>query len=146
LKDPAGEAFRILVPVSGSTVSRRGAEVAVALARTSSYPLRVIYVATTRDKGTRRRTASVSLFQEEAILKETIALAARYDVDVSTTLRTNTAPEEAILQEASESQIDLVVMGVDRIPGDSLNFGTVAAEVLKRSKASVLLVSNGDNK
>ena len=146
LKDPAGEAFRILVPVSGSTVSRSGAEVAVALARTSSYPLRVIYVATTRDKGTRRRTASVSLFQEEAILKETIALAARYDVDVSTTLRTNTAPEEAILQEASESQIDLVVMGVDRIPGDSLNFGTVAAEVLKRSKASVLLVSNGDNK
>jgi hypothetical protein len=64
--------------------------VAVALARSSSHPLRVIYVTTTRDKGRRRRNVSVSLFEEEAILKETIALAARYDVEVITTLRTNT--------------------------------------------------------
>ncbi len=143
LKPPASNAFRILVPVSGSAVSRRGAEIAIALARMSPVPLRVIYVTTTRDKGARRNGASVSLAREEAILKDTAALAARYDVDVATTLRANAAPEEAILQEIKNSGADLVVMGVDRIQGDALNFGSVAATVLKKSKVSVLLVSNG---
>ncbi|MGB3865368.1 MAG: cation:proton antiporter [Xanthobacteraceae bacterium] len=141
-----GDDLRILVPVSGSSVSRRGAEVAVALARSSNYPLRVVYVSTTRDKGARRRNIGTSLFQEEAVLKETIALAQRYDVDVMTSLRTNTSPEEAILQEMRDSRSDLVVMGVDRIEGDTLNFGGVAAEVLKESRGSVLLVSNGEGK
>jgi hypothetical protein len=39
---------------------------------------------------------------------------------------------------------DLVVMGVDRIHGEALNFGSVAAAVLRKSKVSVLLVSNGE--
>jgi|APThiThiocy_cv2_1041547.scaffolds.fasta_scaffold12816_2 Kef-type K+ transport system membrane component KefB/nucleotide-binding universal stress UspA family protein len=144
LSRPDSDGLKILVPVSGSGVSRRGAEVAVALARSSSHPLRVIHVTTTRDKGRRRRNLGASLFEEEAILKEIIALAARYDVEVVTTLRTNTAPETAILQEMRDSAIDLVVMGVDRIEGDALNFGGVAAEVLKDADGSVLLVSNGE--
>jgi len=146
LTQPDSDGLKILVPVSGSGVSRRGAEVAVALARSSNHPLRVIYVTTTRDKGARRRHLGTSLFQEESILKETIALAARYDVDVITTLRTNASPEKAILQEMRDSHIDLVVMGVDRIEGDALNFGGVAAEVLKESPGSVLLISNGGTK
>jgi nucleotide-binding universal stress UspA family protein len=148
LKPPLNNAFRILVPVSGSGVSRRGAEVAVALARMSTTPLHVIYVSTTRDKGVRRNGASMSLVREEAILKDTSALAARYDVDVTTALRANTAPEEAILREIKNSGADLVVMGVDRIQGDALNFGGVAAAVLRKSKASILLVSaaQGENR
>ena len=39
LRRPVSDGLRILVPVSGSGVSRRGAEIAVALARTSSQPL-----------------------------------------------------------------------------------------------------------
>ena len=88
----------------------------------------------------------MSHLREEAILKDTMAMAARYDVDVTTTLHANAAPEEAILQEIKNSGADLVVMGVDRIQGDELNFGSVAAAVLKKSKVSVLLVSNGEAK
>jgi len=139
-------AFRILVPVSGSAVSRRGAEVAIALARTGPAPLQVVYVLTTRDKGVRRTRASVTMLKEEAILKDTAALAARYDVDVETALRSNTSPEEAILQEIKDSGADLVVMGVDRIPGETLNFGSVAAAVVGKSKVSVLLVSGDDHR
>ena len=127
LKQPTSTAFRILVPVSGSAVSRRGAEVAIALARVSQTPLHVIYVTTTRDKGVRRKAVTVPLIREEAILKDIGAHAARYDVDVTTTIRANTAPEEAILQEIKTSGVDLVVMGVDRIAGDELNFGAIAA-------------------
>lgn len=143
LKPPPAANLKILVPVSGSGVSRRGAEIAVALARKSLMPLRVVYVSTTRDKGVRRGAASVSLLKEEAILKDTAALAARYEVDVTTSLRASAAPEEAILQEIRDSGADLVVMGVDRIHGDSLDFGSAAAAVIAKSKVSVLLVSNG---
>ena len=146
LARPDSEGLRILVPVSGSGVSQRGAEVAVALARTSMDPLRAVYVTTTRDKGARRSWSGSSLFREEAILKETIALGARYDVDVVTTLRAHAAPETAILREIHDNRIDLVVMGVDRLEGDRLNFGGVAAEILRESKASVLLVSNGGSR
>ncbi|WP_157113497.1 cation:proton antiporter [Bradyrhizobium embrapense] len=141
--EPTANAWKILVPVSGSNVSRRGAEVAIALARLSREPLQVVYVSTTRDKGARRTSPSMSLAPEEAILKEVAATAARYDINVTTRLRANTAPEVAILQEIAASRADLVVIGVDRIQGDRLNFGSVAATVLGKSKASVLLVSDG---
>ncbi|MGV7218210.1 cation:proton antiporter domain-containing protein [Bradyrhizobium sp. UFLA05-112] len=143
LKQPMPDAFNILVPVSGSGVSKRGAEVAVALAQAGSGSLRVVYVATTRDKGAQRGT-SRGLTKEEGILKDTSDLAARYDVDITTTLRVNRAPEAAILREIDTTDVDLVVMGVDRIQADHLSFGGVADAVLRQSKVSVLLVSSGE--
>lgn len=141
LKQPMPDALNILVPVSGSAVSKRGAEVAVALAGSGS--LRVIYVATTRDKGA-LRGVSRGLSQETGILKDTSDLAARHDVDITTTLRVNRAPEAAILREIDTTDVDLVVMGVDRIQADHLSFGGVADAVLRQSKVSVLLVSSGE--
>ncbi len=143
LKQPNPDGLNILVPVSGSSVSKRGAEIAVALAQAGSGSLRVIYVATTRDKGA-QRGASGGLSQEAGILKDTSDLAARYDVDITTTLRVNRAPEAAILREIETTDVDLVVMGVDRIQADHLSFGGVADAVLGQSKVSVLLVSSGD--
>jgi Kef-type K+ transport system membrane component KefB/nucleotide-binding universal stress UspA family protein len=144
LDRPAANGFRILVPVSGSAVSRRGAEVAIALAHVSPDPLKVIYVSTTRDKGARRGRTSLTLAREEAILKDTAAAAARYNVDVRTALRAHTAPEQAILQEIRSSNADLVVLGVDRIQSDKLDFGSVAQAVLSKSRASVLLIADGE--
>ncbi|MDE2379108.1 cation:proton antiporter, partial [Bradyrhizobium sp.] len=143
LEQPTPAGFGILVPLSGSGVSRRGAEVAIALAQTASASVRVIYVATTRDRGT-RRAATRSRVREEGVLKDASALAARYGVDITTTLQAHAAPETAILQEIESSKADLVVMGVDRIQGDRLSFGGVADVVVRRSKASVLLVSSGE--
>lgn len=143
LKQPMPDALNILVPVSGSGVSKRGEEVAVALTQAGSGSLRVIYVATTRDKGA-QRGASRGLSQEASILKDASDLAARYDVDITTTLRVSRAPEAAILREIDTTDVDLVVMGVDRIQADHLSFGGVADAVLRQSKVSVLLVSSGE--
>jgi nucleotide-binding universal stress UspA family protein len=140
----AAPSFKILVPVSGSAVSRRGAEVAIALAHVCPDPLKVVYVSTTRDRGAQRGRASLSLGREEAVLKDTAAAAARYKVDVSTALRAHTAPEQAILQEIRASNADLVVLGVDRIAGDKLDFGSVAHAVISKSNASVLLIADGE--
>jgi Kef-type K+ transport system membrane component KefB/nucleotide-binding universal stress UspA family protein len=144
LKQPASNVFRVLVPVSGSGVSRRGAEVAITLSRASLVPMQVIYVSTTRDKDSRRE-ASMSLMHEEAILKDIGVLASRYDVAVHTIMHANMSPYDAILKEIRDNDVDLVVMGVDRVKGDSLNFGGVAAAVLEKSEVSVLLVSSGDS-
>jgi Kef-type K+ transport system membrane component KefB/nucleotide-binding universal stress UspA family protein len=143
LEQPASNVFRILVPVSGSGVSRRGAEVAIALARTSLAPMQVVYVATTRDT-TPRHSASMSLMNEEAILKDVGVLASRYDVGVHTIMHASMSPDTAILQEIRNTRADLVVMGVDRVQGDTLNFGGVAASVIEQSEVSVLLVSSGE--
>jgi K+:H+ antiporter len=142
LERPAAPTLRILVAVSGSAVSRRGAEVAIALAHASPDPLRVLYVSTTRDQGSRRGSASISLGREEAILKDTAATAARYSIEIRTVLRARTAPEQAILQEIRSSNADLVVLGVDRIAGEKLDFGSVAHAVLCKSSASVLLIAD----
>ncbi|MBS0529662.1 MAG: cation:proton antiporter [Proteobacteria bacterium] len=144
LEQPASNAFRILVPVSGSGVSRRGAEVAIALSRTSLVPMQVIYVSTTRDNDP-RRAASMSHMHEEAILKDIGVMASRYDVAVHTIMHANMSPDAAILREIRTTRADLVVMGVDRVKGDTLNFGGVAASVIEKSDVSVLLVSSGDS-
>jgi Kef-type K+ transport system membrane component KefB/nucleotide-binding universal stress UspA family protein len=139
LERPADSGIRILVPVTGTAVSRRATEVAVALARANDAPLAALYVAS-GDSG-RRRRASATRAPEEAILKDTVALADRYGVDIRTALRVDLAPEAAILREASRGRHDLIVMGVNRRPGETLYFGDVAAAVLGKAEASVLLVA-----
>jgi hypothetical protein len=37
-----------------------------------------------------------------------------------------------------------VVLGVDRIAGDKLDFGSVAHAVISKSNASVLLIADGE--
>ncbi|KRQ92681.1 hypothetical protein CQ10_29630 [Bradyrhizobium valentinum] len=86
----------------------------------------------------------MSLASEEGILKDAAAAAALYDVDVRTTLRADVTPEEGILLEIETSGADLVVLGVDRIQGETLNFGGVAAAILSKSKVSVLLIADGE--
>ena len=50
--------------------------------------------------------------------------------------------EDAILKRAGAKRHTLIVMGVNRRPGETLFFGNVAAAVLERSQRSILLVSS----
>jgi nucleotide-binding universal stress UspA family protein len=138
---PPSHPVRVLVPVSGSGISRRGAEVAVAIARVRPARLHFLYVMTTRDQGTRRAASEGAQERAAQVLKETAAMAARYQLEVTTQVYANAAPERAILQEIDATDVDLVILGVERLQGDELDFGSVAASVLARSSAPVLLVS-----
>ena len=81
--------------------------------------------------------------QERAsqILKEATTMAQRYELGVTTRTHANAAPERAIIQEIDSIGAEMVVMGVDRLIGDVLDFGSVATAVLAQSSAPVLLVS-----
>jgi nucleotide-binding universal stress UspA family protein len=133
-------AFNILVPVAGTEISRRAAEVAVALARACECPMTALYVANT-GANTKRRGSVRERRQEQAILKEIVQMADRYDVTVKTAVHSDVAPDEAILAQAKKGRHDLIVMGVQRRPGDKLFFGDTAAAVFEKSPASLLFLA-----
>jgi Kef-type K+ transport system membrane component KefB/nucleotide-binding universal stress UspA family protein len=134
---------RILIPVTGTEVSRRGVEVGLILARASDAQVTALYV-TRANSGASRQNPSRRLVMrrnELAVLKEVAALAERYDVPLRSTTRADMAPDEAILREAGRGY-DLVVLGVSRRPGDVLFFGNTAAAVLERSPTSNLFIAS----
>ena len=141
LRRPVDAGLSILVPVTGTEISRHAAEVAVALARGSGRPIAAIHVARREPDARDRRRASPTRSQQEVILKEVVGLAERSGVEAVTAVRIESAPEQAILREARDGGHDLIVMGVNRRPGEVLFFGDVAAAVLKSTEASVLFVA-----
>ncbi len=134
-KHPLHGTVSILVPVNGTEVSRRAAEVAIALARATKAPLTALYV-TTGSKANRSRR------YEEAILKDIVDLAESYELDLRTAVRGDSDPEEAILKEATRHKHNLVVMGVGRRPGEKLFFGDTASALMEKSPVSLLFVAS----
>jgi Kef-type K+ transport system membrane component KefB/nucleotide-binding universal stress UspA family protein len=135
---------RILVPVNGTEVSRRAAEIAMTLARASDAHVTALYVTRPIAAGEKRRSGPrkrATRRNEQAVLKDIAALADRYDVTVRSTTLSNLAPDEAILRE-SKRGYDLIVLGVSRRTGETLFFGNTAAAVLDRSATSNLFVAS----
>jgi nucleotide-binding universal stress UspA family protein len=136
---------RILIPVNGTDVSRRAAEVAFALARSGGSRASALYVASGRADGERRgriRRGAALRRNEEAVLKDIAELADRYDARIRTALRLDVAPEDAILKAAERGGYDLIVLGVTRRPGETLFFGNTAAAVLERCETAILFVAS----
>ena len=142
-KDIRERGGRFLLPVNGTEVSRRAAEVALTLARASDAHVTVLYVTRAAPSDSRRKTGprKVSRRNEQAVLKDIAALAARYDVAVRSTTRSKVAPDEAILREAKRGY-DLIVLGVSRRPGEALYFGNTATSILDHSSTSNLFVAS----
>ncbi len=130
---------RVLVPVSGRGVSQRGAEVAIALARASHARLHLLYVSAT-ERGERCAPSEDEQDRASQILSENAEAARRYEVEVTEAF-SNTAAEEAILQEAAAIAADLIVLGVERLQGTALDFGATVASVLRESEVPVLVVA-----
>jgi Kef-type K+ transport system membrane component KefB/nucleotide-binding universal stress UspA family protein len=135
-EEPLQGKLSILVPVNGTEMSRRAAEVAIAMARASKAPLTALYVVAHGSNAKKR-----SRQYEEAILKDIVELADTYQLDIRTAVRADVAPEEAILKEAARRKHNVVVMGVGRRPGEKLFFGDTAAALLEKSQHSLLFVA-----
>lgn len=134
--------MNILVPVNGTEPSRRGAEVAITLARATNAQVSVIYVAP-RPAGKRNGRRSTPTRQhEEAILKEIVAIADGYNMTIRTAVVTDSVPEDAILNEFKRRKHNLLVMGVGRRSGENLYFGDTAAALLGKSEHSLLFVAS----
>ena len=142
---PEQDGLNILVPVRGNTVSRRAAEVALALARGSNSAVTALYVLSTAGLGgaqRRLKRPGFSRRQEEAVLKDIVELADRHGRPIRTALRLDVAAEDAILRQARLGRYNLIVMGVGRPSGRTLFFGKVAAAVLENSACSILFLAS----
>jgi Kef-type K+ transport system membrane component KefB/nucleotide-binding universal stress UspA family protein len=126
----------ILVPIAGTDVSRRAAELAFSLR--DDRPITALYVAKRRTVW-RRRTDTA---HQKAILNEVVEMADRYKAKIETLIRPSVALDGAILSEAKNGHHDLIVMGVTRRPGDKLFFGDTAAAVFAKSPSSLVLLSS----
>jgi Kef-type K+ transport system membrane component KefB/nucleotide-binding universal stress UspA family protein len=146
--DPIETDLRILAPVTGTSVSRRGAEVALALARAGRGSVLALHVSTAiskRPSWQRRFGAAWTVGtrgNEEAILRDVVRLGEQLGVTVRTAARRHVAPEEAILRQMRIGKHNLIVMGVSPRTGSKLFFGNVPSAILERSDRSILFVSS----
>ena len=83
---------------------------------------------------------SLSRRQEEAILKDIVALSDTYDVEAKTAVRAEKLPDQAILKEMAKRKHNLIVIGVERRPGEKLFFGETATAILEKSDRSIVFV------
>jgi len=136
------EGHKILIPVNGTEASRRAAEIGFAVARANDAEVTVLYVTRANaGRGNGRTVARTTRRNEAAVLKDIEALAERYGVDVRRSVCTDAAPDEAIVREARRG-FDLIVMGANRRPGDTLFVGNTATAVLDRAETSKLFVAS----
>ncbi len=138
--EPDGE-LSMLVPVNGTEAARRGAEVALTMARATRASVTVLYVAARNGKRDVRRALS-SRRHEEAILKDIVAIADGYNISIRTAVLSDKAAADAIGSECSRRKHNLIVMGVSRRPGEKLFLGDTAAALLEKSECSLLFLAS----
>jgi Kef-type K+ transport system membrane component KefB/nucleotide-binding universal stress UspA family protein len=139
LKKPEEGGLEMLVPVNGTDVSRRAAEIAIEISRGVDAQITALYVAT---RNTKQPRSARTRRQEKAILDDVKHLADLYDRKVVTAIRADAAPDSAVVAAAKRNGHNLIIMGVSRRPGDQLFFGETAAGVFKDTPISVLFVAS----
>ncbi|MGE5269577.1 MAG: cation:proton antiporter [Thiohalocapsa sp.] len=138
------QALDILVPVTGTAYSRRGAEVALALARADYGSVTALYVAPPEAApwhSPLRYPFAIGT-GGNAILREIVEIGDKMGVPVRTMVRSDASAAEAIATHFELGNHNLLVMGVSPRPGETLFFGAVPAALLERCQRSILFVSS----
>ena len=136
---PQQDPSNILVPINGTEIARRGAELAITLARACDCPLTVLHIANTGARTQRIWRGFYAGEQARAVIGEVAEMGQRHGVRMSTVVRTDIAPDAAILSHAKN--VDLLIMGVNRRPGDKLFFGDTASAVFQHAPRSILFLA-----
>jgi nucleotide-binding universal stress UspA family protein len=145
-EDRRGSRFEILVPVTGTAVSRHGAEMAIALAQASGGTVTALHIDT--GEGPRRSweqsfgAALAPRSTADAIIREVVRLGDQYGIQVKGAIRWARSPADAIQRQLTSGHHNLLVVGVSPRPGEALFFGQVAAELLDKAPCSLLMVAS----
>ena len=144
-RDGIGNRFNILVPITGTAVSRQGAEIAIALAQASRGTVTALHVDTgqtpRRSWGRSFGAALAPRSSAEAIVREVVQLGDQYGIEVNGAIRSSRSPADAIRRQLAAGRHNLLVLGVSPRPGDTLFFGQVAAELVEKAECSLFLVT-----
>jgi Kef-type K+ transport system membrane component KefB/nucleotide-binding universal stress UspA family protein len=135
-EDSAAPVSKVLVPVTGNENARRGAEVAITLAKSAqaeALALSVIEHGAKNKQQLRRETQAVS--------DEIKKIATYLKADIKTTTRNEDDAGAAILQAIARGKFDLVAIGVSRRPGEKLSFGGIADTLLRSAGCSLMFIA-----
>jgi Kef-type K+ transport system membrane component KefB len=145
-EDMLGTQLKILVPVTGTPVSRQGAELAIALAQASQGSVTALHVASgpRRARSWQRHigAALAPATSADAVIREIVRLGDHYGIEVKGAVRSVRTPQEAILRQLEVGSHNLLVIGVSPRPGEQLFFGQVPAELLERAKCSIVFIAS----
>jgi Kef-type K+ transport system membrane component KefB/nucleotide-binding universal stress UspA family protein len=137
----SAKSFNILVPVNGTEASRRGAEIAFALAPARNGKVMALHVAQRAGATGGARRGGSQRKSEKAVLEDITALAHRYGYDeIQTAVRTKIAPDAAIIAEAARAEVDLIVIGAGRRVGDNFYLGQTVASIVAQWRGAIVLV------
>ncbi|HKT72943.1 MAG TPA: cation:proton antiporter [Steroidobacteraceae bacterium] len=144
---PMDAPLNVLVPITGTPVSRRGAELAIALAGASGGRVTALHIGpgtarTSRRWGDRFSVALVPDASGQAAIREIVELGTSYRVEVRGLLRERRTAEAAIKEEIERGGFNLLAIGVSPRPGEQLFFGDVAAALLEQASCSVVFFSS----
>ena len=96
----------------------------------------VLYVAPPANGGKKR-----SRGMADAMLKDIVALGESYDVDAQDRgARRDRSPTKPSSRRWPSGRHNLIVMGVERRPGEKLFFGETATAILEKSDRSIVFV------
>jgi nucleotide-binding universal stress UspA family protein len=144
LERPLDGSLHILIPVTGTSYSRRAAEVALTLAKGSGATATAFYVSSIPSEQPWYRQLRMPLAlaaHEEEILRDIRALAERIGVGLAISATAQSVADKAIIRRIKHGQHNLVVLGVSLRPGETLYFGSTATTVLRDAECSVMLVA-----
>ncbi|HVW69076.1 MAG TPA: cation:proton antiporter [Steroidobacteraceae bacterium] len=136
--------LNILVPVTGTPISRQGAELAISLAQGSRGHITALHVAGSSQQKWSARFSEVIAPDStaDAAIREVVDLGRVYGVEVDGVIRSRRTAENAIIREIRHGSYDLLVMGVSPRPGERLFFGEVPADLLLRAPCSLLFLAS----
>ena len=141
----AAARLNILVPVTGTATSRRGAEFAIALAQASRGSVTALHFISQADARTPARSWDVGAVvaptrSADAVIREVVRLADPYGVAVRPAVQSAGSSQESILRQIKLGGHNLVVLGVSVRPGEQLNLGQTAAALLDKAECSLMFV------
>jgi len=126
----------VLVPVTGNENARRGAEVAITLAKALGAEASTLSIIgrAAKNKAQQRREA-------QAVTEELKKIAGYLETNIDAAVRIEDSADDAILKRIERDEPELVAIGVSRRPGERLSFGDVADSLLKNAECSLIFIA-----
>jgi K+:H+ antiporter len=131
----------ILLPVTGADYSRRGAELAIALAAAAEVSLSVLLVSRAAAQNAWYRGRPEPSPEDQATIDAIRGVAEHYGVTIRPHIRAHDHPAKEILRFARRLGANLIVLGVKERPGPGPSFGPTGDTILRDAPSSVLLLS-----
>jgi Kef-type K+ transport system membrane component KefB/nucleotide-binding universal stress UspA family protein len=126
----------MLVPVSGTESSRRGAELAFAIVPPNSASCIALHVIEPAQRGDGAAATMNAVRDDIAVLGD------RHGFQVATEVQHDMTPAEAILQTAADRGVDLLVIGADRRVGEVLSLGKTVSSLMHAWRGNLVILAN----